>query len=443
MKRILITALFLSMIIPAGISHAEDHSFTLDEALARAMEANRDVAASRERLSEIEGLKGEALSTWLPQVTGVMSYTRTWKKPNIFINDQMFKVGTYNTYLADVQMSQMLWDGGKVLKALDAAESEGQRGRADIRNTQAEIALGVKQTFYQILYTGKVIEVLRRQRGQLKGHLASIKTRFEKGLDSDYAVMRQEVELSNIEPQLIDAEKSHELFINVLKILLAVPIEDNIALRGELAYRQKAMPELGRLLEKAKSDRPDLLAEKHRERSLMLGIGVEKAGYWPVLSLSALYDWQGQTDDWRIESNEQPSSLSTTVGFSWPIFDGLKTHSRVKQAKAKFLQQKYSTSQMEDNVSREVKDAAMSLKKAEATLASQQGSYDTARRATAIAGERFRAGLMSQLELNDTITAQAQAEQLYFNAIYNCLYSVAVLERTIGGATDEQDSDKK
>jgi hypothetical protein len=41
---------------------------------------------------------------------------------------------------------------------------------------------------------------------------------------------------------------------------------------------------------------------------------------------------------------------------------------------------------------------------------------------------------MSQLEMNDTITAQAQAEQLYYGAIYECLAAEAALDKAIGGA---------
>ena len=53
--------------------------------------------------------------------------------------------------------------------------------------------------------------------------------------------------------------------------------------------------------------------------------------------------------------------------------------------------------------------------------------------ATAIAGERFEAGLMSQIELNDTITQQGKAEQLYLQATLDCLTAEAALERAVGG----------
>lgn len=415
-------------------SFAEGAKITLGEALDRALAANRDILVAKEHLAELEGLMGEARAMGLPQITGTAAYQRMHFKPKMFINGQIFTIGSDNTYMAGAQFNQLLWDGGKVVKAVRAAKTERARGMESIRDVEAQIRLSVKQTFYQVLYTDKVIEVLKTQVNQLKAHLSSIQTRFNKGLESDYTLMRQQVEVSNVEPQLIDAERTREYLINSLKILTAIDPCEKIEPAGNLTYRPGPLPDAPAMIEKARGTRPDLNAERLREKSLVQNVGIEKTGYLPSFTFNTTLQWQGQADGWHLGSNDTADSLTSSVQFSWPIFDGLKTKSRVQQAKAKLLQQRYTTSQLEDSVVREVQDAIMSLQKAQAEFKSQQGSYDTAKRATAIAGERFESGLMSQLELNDTINAQAQAEQLYLQSLYNCLSGEAVLEKAIGGA---------
>ena len=434
MKRLFLTIVFFASILCPSPALSGPTVLTLDEAVERGLAANRDIQVARERLVELEGLKGEARAMGLPQLTATGTYQRMWRKPDIFINNQVFKTGTDNTYTAGGQISQLLWDGGKVFKAVKAAKTEQAKGIQDIRDAEEQIKLSVKQTFYQILYTEKVIDVLKKQLSQLKAHLSSIRTRYEKGIDSDYTLMRQQVEVSNIEPQLIDAEKTVELLKNGMKILLVIPPDEEIALKGDFTYRSKSLPDPVTLIEKARATRPDLLAQKFREKSLVQNVGIEQAGWWPTLNATASWNWQGQSNDWRLGSNEMTDYAITALNLSWPIFDGLKTSSRVKQAKARLVQQRFQTSQLEDSVIKEVKDAVISLQKAQATLRSQSGSYNTARRATSIASERFETGLMSQIELNDTITAQAQAEQLYYGAIYECLSAEAVLDKIIGGA---------
>ncbi len=412
---------------------AQATKVTLEEALAQAFTANRDIQVARQRLAELDGLKGEARAMGLPHLTATGSYQRLWRKPEMFINGEVFTVGSDNAYTVGAEVDQLLFDGGKVVKAVRAAKTEKMRGIENLRDAEAQVRLSVKQTFYQILYLAKVIDVLDRQLAQLKAHLASIQTRYNKGIDSDYTLMRQQVEVSNIEPQLIEAQRARALMLNGLKILMAVAPEEEIEPVGALAYAPRKLPEVSAMIDAARSARPDLKAEQWREKSLVENVGIEKAGYWPTLNFNTAYQWQGQSNNWHLESNEIADALSSTFSLSWPIFDGLKTRARVKQAEARLLQQQFANSQLADSVVRDAQDAVISLEKAMTAYRSQQGAYDTARRASAIAGERFEAGLMSQLELNDTINAQAQAEQLYLRSVYECLSAEAVLEKAVGG----------
>jgi len=422
--------LALSLPLPA---QAETHTMTLDQAVERGLEENRDIAIARERLAEIKGIKGEARAQGLPQLTGVGLYQRMWRKPQVVLGNVAVRMGANNTVQAGVEFDQLLWDGGRVIKAVRAARTEEARGIENIRDAEAQVRYQVKETFYSILYTDKMIAVLNRQLGTLRQHLGAIRTRFSQGVDSDYALLRQQVEVSNIEPQLIDAKRNRELLVNGMKVILAIPQEDDFEPSGSFDYRAQAVPHIEDLMERARLARPDLMAEKLRVKSLEQGVGVERAAYWPQLNFNTTFQWQGLSDDWRIGGNERNDSLSSAVNLSWPIFDGLKTHSRVQQAKARLYQQQWMTSKFEDTVLKEVRDDYEILKRAQEMLRSQQQSLALARKATAIAGERFEAGLMSQIELNDTITAQAQAEQQFLQASVECLVSEAALEKAVGG----------
>lgn len=427
--------LALALVLCPLSAFANEWKMSLEQSIERGIAENRDIAIAKERLAELDGLKLEALSTGLPQFNMTGNYTRTHRRPLMIINGLPFRIGTTNALSAGVQFDQLLFDGGKVVHAYKAAKSEMARGIETIKDAEQKIRLGVKDTYHEILYTDKVIEVLEKQLKQYSSHLASIEGRFSKGLESDYTLMRQQVQVSNIEPQIIDAKRNKELLTNAMKVLLAIPQGDDYVPLGEFDYRAQVFADISELVEKAKGNRPDLMAEKYRIQSLMQNVSVEKTGYIPSLKFSSAFQWQANSDDFVFQKNERTDYLSSTVTLSWAIFDGLKTHAKVKQAKAKLLQQQYSTSQMEDNVIKEVRDAHESLVKARSALASQQKSLDLARKASKIAGERFESGLMSQLELNDTITSQAVAEQNYLRAAFDCMNAEAALDKAVGGGT--------
>ena len=430
---VILAAVILLMGVP-GAAHAEEWKLTLTQSVERALEENRDIATARERLAEVIGMKGEARAQGLPQLSAVAGYTRTWRRPQMIINGMGVQIGSENYFNAGGQVSQLLWDGGKVIKAVKAARTEELRGVETIRDAEEMVRLQVKQTYYQILYVEKVIDVLERQLNTLKGRLGAIETRYAKGVDSDYTVMRQQVEVANVEPELIEAKRTKDLLLNSLKILLAIPPQDGFVPVERFGYQARPTPAVAELSQMARTHRPDLAAEKLREQSLVQNVGVEQAGYWPTVNFTSSWQWQANSGDWSLTANEQTDAFQSGFGFSWPIFDGLKTASRVRQAKAKLLQQHYQAAQKEDVVVKEVQDAHDWLARAQQTLATQRTSYATARRATAIAGERFEAGLMSQIEMNDTVTQQAKAEQLYLQATLDCLTAEAALEKAVGGA---------
>jgi outer membrane protein TolC len=412
---------------------AETWTLTVDQSVERALAENRDIAIAKQRLAEVEGIKDEARSEAFPQITGNAGYLRTWRRAQYVINGTPVFFGTNNNYTAGAGVTQLLWDGGRVFKAVKAARTELARGIETIRDAEQQIRLLVKQTFYQILYTDKMIDVMERELKQLKLHLSSIQTRFQKGIDSDYTLMRQEVAVANIEPELLDAKRTKDLLTNDIKILLAIPPQDEFVPAGKFDYVERHVFTAAELSERAKDNRPDLAAEKLREKSLIQNVGVEKAGWWPNFTFNTNWQWQAQSNNWGVAPGERTDSLTSGVSLSWPLFDGLRTAARVEQAKAQLMQQHYLAAQKEDSVVKEVLDASDSLATAKQALQSQRKSFELARRATAIAGERFESGLMSQLELNDTITDQAKAEQLYLQATFNCLTAEAALEKAVGG----------
>lgn len=433
MKHVFYIIIFVFLMTCPVLANAESIKFTLEEAIDRAVAENRDVEIARQRLAELKGLKAEAMAMGLPQLTGVGSYQRMWRRPILNINGSPFRVGAQNTYQAGTELSQLLWDGGRVLKAVKAAKNEEQRGIENIRDAEQQVRFQVKQSYYEYFYINKVIDVLKKQLNQLRSHLASIKERYNKGLESDYALMRQDVEVANIEPELIDAERQKEFLINSLKVLLVIPQETDFTPVGSFDYRAREIPGDEVLVERASSKRPDLLAERLREGSLQQLIGMEKAGYWPNFTFKSTFQWMGQSDNFALSPDERSDSLASVINLSWPIFDGFKTRARVRQARAKFAQQHATASKLEDDVIKDVKNARISLSKARQALQSQQKSLSLARRASSIAGERFEAGLMSQIELLDTINSQARAEQQYLRAAFDCMVAEAALELAVGG----------
>jgi outer membrane protein TolC len=119
---------------------------------------------------------------------------------------------------------------------------------------------------------------------------------------------------------------------------------------------------------------------------------------------------------------------------SWPIFDGLKTHYRVREANSELKIATTQDLQLKANVASDVINTRATYDEAVKRESSQKKALGLAQKAVDIATVRFREGLMSQLELNDTILQRDQSDKLYAQAVYDCLEAEANIVRVVGGS---------
>lgn len=431
LKKAILMLVFL--LIPLQALYAETVKLTLDEALKLAMKANYDISMTEARLNELEALIGEARSGAFPQLSGTASYVRYLKKPDIFLNQQRITLGYNNTYSAGLSLTQPLYVAGKVMKALKAAKSETRSVSSRLKDVQEEISLQVKNVFYQVLLSDRMIDITKKTLKQFSDQLDSIKTRYDSGLESDYTLMRQEVQVSNVLPELSREEYGRVVLLNTLKVLLALPKEAELELVGELKYNGSVPPVKEGLVETALNKRQDLAASKAHIDTLRYNVGIQRGGYLPTVSVVSGLDWNGQTDDFLIGKDERFYAADVGVVLSWTLFDGLKTHYKIQQAKSGLKVASDEELKLKAQIVGEVSNAHAKFEEAVKREASQKKALELAQKTVDIAVQRFQAGLMGQLELNDTILSRDQADKLYAEAVYFCLESEAEMRRVLGG----------
>lgn len=427
---------FVIWVLSFGFSSnvlAEPLKLTLDDAVRLAMQANYEVKIAKERLAKLDATIGEARSLALPHVTGTANYLRNIKRQEIFIAEQKFQLGYKNQYIAGANLTQPIYSAGKVLKALKAAKEETMSAEAILKDTREEIKLQVKKTFYQVLLADRIIGIKRKTLSQLTDQLNAIQKRYDQGIESDYTLMRQEVQVNNVLPELAIEEQKRVVLINALKDLMAISYNTDVELEGELKFSKTEIASENELVLQALSHRKDIEAKGHHIEALKRNVGIERGGYLPSLNFTSAIQWQGNSDKFKVGYTDQFYTVNVGLGFSLPIFDGLRTHYRVKQAQSDLKIASTEEIELRANVASEVKNVKSAFEHAVTLESSQKKSLDLAQKAVDIASLRFQQGLTSQLELNDTILQRDLAEQYYAQAVYACLDAEATLTRTVGG----------
>ena len=119
-----------------------------------------------------------------------------------------------------------------------------------------------------------------------------------------------------------------------------------------------------------------------------------------------------------------------------PLFEGGATRSRVQQAVTQKEQVRLTREQLVNSITIEVKQAYYAFAQAQENISGQSQNVDTAKDNLRIAQERYKLGLMSDLEVRDAELTLTQAEINFYQAIYDYLVAQSRLYKSIGETSE-------
>lgn len=427
-------------VLPAGAQEqaaSAPMTLTLEQAIELAMKQNIDVELAELDLRAFQSRYRQVIGSAIPDLALTGTYTRNFKKPLAFFGGRKTEIGEKNSMQGGVELEQTLYSGGKLTAGLKATKLGVRAGEDSLRAAQAEVALAVKRAFYSVLLASATASIQEDNLRSAEEHLATIQERYKKGLDSDLVVLRQEVEVANAKPALIQARNLHELGLTLVKDLLGLDVDQPLALAGELGGGQTAPPLYEAAAKAALERNPDYQASRKNAEAAFHLARVAAGDYRPQLSLFGNYLWTAQSPDLSPGSQERGESAAGGLRLRFPFFTGGETRERVRQARIDHERAREGMRKIERGVRVEVKRQWLGVKEAAERQLSQDKAIGQARRALEATEIRYKAGHASQLELNDATLALNRARTAHAQAQHDYQVALAALERVAGTKIEE------
>lgn len=403
-------------------------ALTLDDALLYALENNFSIRQARQRLKEQEGLIIEVRGRVLPNVSLDASYGR---------DDKTFDPAAYQSWTIGLYARQLLYSGGGVSAALDAARTTREAALLDIQSVINTVLLDVRTRFADVLLNRERITVQEQSVALLQEQLQTVKNRFEAGSVSQFEVLTAEVALANAQPALISARNAFRIAIDELRVVLGYQGNFVSDLRkvpefqGELVFTP-AEYDLGEALATARERRPELRRLAQLEKAREAGVTVARSDYLPEISLVAGYE--GRKDRASNSFADTNDGWTAGVQASWAIFDGASTRGRVAQARSQLAQARLSVSEQTLAIEVEVRRAISSLQEAAELAAAAAKVVGQATEALRLADVRYRNGAATQLDVLQARQALTEASLNKLEANYRHTIALATLRKAIAEA---------
>ena len=436
--RIVLWHLVLVMIL--NVAASAQRQLTLDDAVSLGLQSDEKYLIAKEELERASGQIREAWSGALPRIDFTGRYTRNIAIPEIVVElpedaggDQTFKMGTDHNYSLALTLTQPVYLGGKVGGALKVARYYESYAKQRLLQARHDVVYEIKEGFFMAKLAGDVVNVYDDAIEAAELNYGNVKKLFGQGMASEFDLLRAEVELANLRPQLLKAKNGSEIAEINLKNRLGISAAEEILLSYEFDpadLNEDIDLESG--LAYALESHPAISQQQYAVKSYNKVIGITKADRMPQLVLQSSFDYINQTNTFSPPRDSWTNSWSASLVLSFPLFEGRAVSGRVMQARADYNQAKFLAQQIEENVLLAVRSAYASWQEAVASLQSQERTIAQAEEGLRIANLRYENGVGTQLEVLAAQTANTQAKVNYINAVYDYELAVAGFFRAAG-----------
>ncbi|MEX2531471.1 MAG: TolC family protein [Gemmatimonadota bacterium] len=452
-----------------GLEGIDPVVLPLDEAIATALERNRDVREARLQVEQAAGQVSEAWGEVFPRIDLNASWTRNISPPVTFLPAVFFDpdrdpddlvpvaFGRDNAWSSNLSFEQPLFEarafvGVGAASRFEALQDEELRGRIH------QVITEVRVSYYELLLAEEQARLIDRSVRRVVESLEETRALERAGLVSAYDVLRLEVELANLEPQLRRAANEALRTERDLVSSLDLPEGTRLRVVGHLAELHLDQPganspENQALLEMNRVDLADdadpaalteLLERARVNSSSMQQAGLNRelrhaelrasqAELLPTVSLFGNYQIQAQQDGGpAFFGGQRGYGRLIGVQVTVPIFSGRQRLARIDQGRSALRIADLQVETAHDLIRDELRNVLNRIEEARLRSRGQRLAVQQATRGFEIVSAQYREGLSGHLELTDAEVALRQSEFNYAEAVYDYLQARAELDELVG-----------
>jgi len=322
-----------------------------------------------------------------------------------------------------------LW--GRVRRSVEASTAQYEATRAEMQNVLLTLQADVARNYFNLRSLDAQLDLLRRTVELRSRNLQLVTSLFKNGQVGRLDVATAETELANAQAETAALKRRRAATEHALAVLVGEPVA-NFVLPLPPPNLEVRPPAITAGLPSALLERrPDVAAAERQMIAANARIGIAKAAFFPAVSLtgsagyasdqlSSLFQWDNRT--W---------SLGPFI--SLPVFDAGRNRAQMEQAEAAWQESVALYRQQVLNAFREVEDALADLRILAEQAAAQQRAVASSQQAADLSEKRYRAGLVSYLEVVVSQRTALATEYLATQVLEQRFQASVSLIKALGG----------
>jgi NodT family efflux transporter outer membrane factor (OMF) lipoprotein len=405
----------------------------LDDLQRRVLVSNQNLAAALAAYEQARGVVREQRAGLFPTIDLQAGATRTGSfgtRDDPGTGTGGVSVGKRYTASVGASWEPDVW--GRIRAGISQAGANAQASRADLANAtlsaQGELALN----YLQIRAIDAQIALLDETIAAYARGLEITTNRYNVGVVGKLDVVQAETQLRNARADAADQRLQRAVLEHAIAVLVGETPSNFSLARAEW---KPAVPDIpGVLPADLLERRPDIAAAERRVAAANAGIGIERAAFFPTLSLSGDVGFNSRQLAELFTKSASVWSLGAQVAET--LIDWGARSARVDQARAAWRQAAAAYRQTVLTAFQQTEDQLAAVRILTDVGTERAAAETAARQAEQITKNQYLAGIVAY---TDVITAQAtafNARQTAITATLNRQTAAVSLIQAIGGHWD-------
>ena len=380
---------------------------SLQEAVKLGIENSKNLKIDQAKIEESTANLLEAKNRQLPEFKVSGTYMYLPLKPNVDIKIPGVAGGdpeVSQVLYGSANLSVPIYSGGRIKYGIQSAQYLVEASKLTSENDKNAIAYNISQAYNNLFKASQVVQLFQENLASSQKRDQSFIKLENNGVIARNDRLKAQLQTSNIELQLMEAQNNYSIANINMDLLLGLP--DNTEIEVDSNYI--GADDLGKpddyYLNLARENRKDLQALDLQRKAAALGTKSAKAENLPSLALTGGY-----------VAADIPKLLTITnavnfgVGLSYNLSNIWKKNSSLMQSKAREQELAANNDLLNDNVTLEVKRDYQNDLYAHKKIDVYQRALEQAEENYRITLNKYNAGLETITNLLDADTARITA----------------------------------
>lgn len=475
MKRTFVTGCAFILLSFLTIEGKAQRVLTLEECKQMALQNDKELSISGEKLEAAKQLKKAAATQYLPNISATGMYLYNSENLSLLQHDMLLPVGTKtsdgqftvradqmantfvdagggtmvpldangnpfdpkvhpekiqfkdyayipkealdldirNVFSVGVNLVQPIFMGGKIRELNRIAEASVKLANAQVESSRLDVLSNVEQSYWQVVSVVNKLKLAQSYAALLEQMDSDLQQMQQEGVATRSDVLMVKVRSNEAQLQLSKARNGLSLAKMLLCKQIGLPLDSDVRVAEEDLRIEPVSSIKAGPLDETFANRPEIKSLNELNRMAKSAVNIQKSRFLPTVGLTA--GWIGATPNpYNGFSKSMGGSFSVGVALNVPIFHFGERLYTLRAAEFEEKAAQYKIEDAKEMISLQVKQLEYKVQESATRMQTAQKNLDSAEENLRSAQEGFKEGVMksSDVLMAQTAWLSAHAEQI-------------------------------